>query len=205
MTFKVNNSQEIKIKNEKILIFKNFYKKPQKIIDHIKACKLNFHKENNSTFNKKLFLDKRHSGYVEDLNNVIEFFENLVNQKCYHKKENLLTNYQLWIDKKFNNYKDNYWWPHYDEGFTLLIYLNKNNEKNGLNIYDDTPYSKEQFKYHEHVKPWHEKSNFKLLKNIETPFNTAVFFNAKNLLHGCAINNNKNLKHFRLNQTIFFK
>ena len=64
MTFKVNNSQEIKIKNEKILIFKDFYKKPQKIIDHIKACKLNFHKENNSTFNKKLFLDKRPSGYV---------------------------------------------------------------------------------------------------------------------------------------------
>ena len=205
MDFKISNFKELNIKNERILIFKNFYKNPQKILNIINKTKIYTHKPDCHSYNNKLFLDQRHEGYEEGINEIVNFFELLANQKCNHKKRNLLTNYQLWKDKKFNNYKDNYWWPHYDEGFTLLIYLNKNNSKNGLNIYEDTPYTKEQLKNHEHVKPWHNKNNFKLLKSIQTPFNTAIFFNAKKLLHGCAVNNEKNFKEFRLNQAIFFE
>jgi hypothetical protein len=204
MIFNLNDCEELKLNNEKIYIFNSFYNRPNKIFEYLLNIDPILHRGNN-TLNGKMFLDLRHNGHIDELNEMIEHFENFTNQKCTHKDNNLKTNMQKWFDNDFNNYRDNYWWPHYDDGYTLLIYLNDNNKDNGLNLYEDTPYYDKQSKLVEHINPWHNKSNYKLLKHIETPFNTAILFNANKFLHGCSINNKNNFKYFRLNQAVFFK
>lgn len=204
MIFNLNDCEELKLNNEKIYIFNSFYNRPNKIFEYLLNIDPILHRGNN-TLNGKMFLDLRHNGHIDELNEMIEHFENFTNQKCTHKNNNFKTNMQKWFDNDFNNYRDNYWWPHYDDGYTLLIYLNDNNKDNGLNLYEDTPYYNKQSKLVEHINPWHNKNNYKLLKHIETSFNTAILFNANKFLHGCSINNKNNFKYFRLNQAVFFK
>ena len=207
--FNINQRVDIPVGDEVAHVFLNFYKHPSVIYEQLLNSQLNLHQANQgvalgnkNTFNGKHFLDCRHSGHSDRLTNMIQYFENFTKQKCTHFDENIITNMQKWFANDLNNYKENYWWPHYDQGYTLLIYLNNDNGDNGLNLYEGE--AKYLTEVHEHIAPWRPKKNFKLLRHIDTPFNTAILFNAKKLLHGCAINNDKNFNQFRLSQAVFF-
>lgn len=203
--FNINDKEEFIVNKEVVRVYYNFYTDPSVILEQILNCKLSYHKNDSLTYNGKYFYDLRHTGYFYKLNEIVKYFEKLTGQKLRHPENNIFTNFQRWIPDNFNDYKNNYWWPHYDEGHTLLIYLNHDNEKNGLNLYADSNYTKKQFNnFHEHLKPWHDKKNYQLLRHIKTPFNTAVLFNAKKLLHGCAVNDLTYVDKHRLSQVMFF-
>jgi len=200
--FNIDQRVDITIGDEIVSVFSNFYKQPSIIYESLLNSELKLHKKDTNSFNGHYFLDYRHTGHIKKLDNIIKYFEHFTKQKCTHKDSNIITNMQKWFVNDFNDYKKNYWWPHYDSGYTLLIYLNNDNKENGLNLYEgETEYLKQ---LNEHITPWQSKKKFKLLRHIDTPFNTAILFNAKKLLHGCAVNNDINFKNFRLNQAVFF-
>lgn len=203
--FNIKDKKEIIIQDQKIRVYSSFYTRPNLIFEKLLNIKPAFHKNNPRTYNGKKFLDLRHTDHIKELDDVISYFEDLVGETCNHKKKNFTTNMQKWFKDPFNDYKNNYWWPHRDDGYTLLIYLNEE-PHNGLNLYQDNAYFlEEQTKHHEHVRPWHSKKHYELLKCFKTPFNTAILFPAHVFLHGCAINNDFYFDHFRLSQAIFFE
>ena len=205
MIFNIKDREDITVNNYPVKIYHSFYTKPHLIFEKmLNSLPPVLHKEAAHTYNGKKFLDLRHNLHIPDLEPVVDFFEELTGQQCVHKDKNFITNMQKWFDDPFNDYVNNYWWPHKDFGYSLLIYLNEYKE-NGLNLYKDSPYRVEQKKHEEHVKPWHLKKNYTLLKHIKVPFNTAILFPANYLLHGCSINDDYYFRHYRLNQALFFK
>ena len=202
MEFNVKNKKELIVNGHSIFIFSSFYVNPQSVLD--KALKISpfIHKEDPLTLNTLKFLDLRHKTNMPELDPLINYFEDLTKQKCTHKHHNFKTNIQKWFKGPFNNYKENYWWPHYDEGHALLIYLNKNSI---LNLYENTEYFKIQQRVHEHIKPWHPKKHYHLIKELKMPFNSAILFPANMILHGCGLNDDYYFSNFRIIQAVFFK
>lgn len=202
MEFNVKNSEEIKVNGYSVYIFDSFYKKPHLILQEILNISPSLHKQDANTYNNLKFLDLRHQSHTSELEPMINYFENFTEQNCTHKENNLKTNMQKWFKNSFNNYKENYWWPHYDDGYTLLVYLN---DRNILNLYDNTSYYKTQCTFQEHQKPWHPKDNYNVVKQLKIPFNRAVLFPANMILHGCGLDDDYFFNNFRLNQAVFFK
>jgi len=203
--FNTKDLEELIVGDETVKVYHNFYTNPSLILEKILNISPYYHKNDSLTFNGRYFYDLRHEGHFDKLNEIVEYFEKLSGQKLNHPESNIITNFQRWAPDKFNDYKNCYWWPHYDNGYTLLIYLNHDNKENGLNLYADSDYIKKQFEYfHEHLNPWQNKKHYKLLRHIKTPFNTAIFFNAKKLLHSCAVNELNYIENHRLSQAMFF-
>ena len=63
-------------------------------------------------------------GKLEGLEDSVDILKPLCNQENKFGGR-LLTNQFKLVDKRFNNYRDNYWWPHEDDGYTAIIYLNQ--------------------------------------------------------------------------------
>ena len=128
--------------------------------------------------------------------------------------EVLDTNFMRWKKSNFNNYQDNFWFPHQDDGWVCIIYLNES-MTNGTNIYAD--------KYGSIVKyggklsqedrhPWKPRSDFEIVDYLKPKFNRAFLFDAKKIPHGAAVNDEtyfyteeqKDYSRHRLNQAFFF-
>ena len=105
----------------------------------------------------------------------------------------VLTNYMKFIDMK-DKYKDNYFWPHVDDGaFNCIVYLNKD-PCDGTNLYKPLKESKPpelQFK-----DPWVPKENFELRVNIKAEYNKLVIFRS-DMPHGAAFESNRFHEEFR--------
>ena len=66
----------------------------------------------------------------------------------------------------FNDYKNFYWWPHTDLGYTGIVYLNRENSFSGTNLYENLDQSSEPPNCSEHCFPWRPKSKYKVKKKI---------------------------------------
>ena len=199
----VNLKHKIEIiEGEKFFIFENFYEKPNQIFEIFLNVPAKIHKANTeNSLNTKKFVDLRHNLKFNQFDNLVNEIENLTEQKICNPNINFVTNITKFFDDSFNDYKNNFWWPHYDEGYTLLIYLNENNL---FNIYQ--PLKKLNYLNYEseHTKPWQPRSNFNLLKQFSLPFNTAILFRADKFLHGMGIEDKTYFNRFRINQAMFF-
>jgi len=185
------------IKNENFYIFKDFYEKPILVLETIINHGAQKHKNNEpNSLNGVKFLDLRHDIDLKEYHGVLNYFSNFTKRPV---QSNFKSNIQKFFDKNFNNYKDNFWWPHFDEGWTAIIYLN---EKNLLNIYesDDISYLDNEFEHH---TPWKKRDNFKLIKQFDVPFNTAILFPAHKFLHGLGLEDDTYSSKLRINQAIF--
>ena len=106
---------------------------------------------------------------------------------------------------RFNDYKNNFWHPHTDTGYTALIYFNKNDSECGTNLYRNTSPDTEN-NVGEHVVPWRSKSKWKIIKTLKPKFNRCVLFDGDFFPHGMHIPNDKYFKdEYRLNQVVFFQ
>jgi hypothetical protein len=201
------NNIEIKsIQNSLIYIVDNFYKYPEEILNIIKTNKPNIHKEHEkNSFNQIHFYDHRHFLQFEGLENIIKTIEEITKHKYYRFPHNFWTNMTKWNDCSFNDYKNNFWWPHKDFGYTGLIYLNKE-ECDGTNLYEENPIEREKMNLtSEHQKPWRNKKEWRLIHSIPQKFNRLVLFDGLKFTHGLAMNENHYLNDYRLNQVMFFK
>jgi hypothetical protein len=126
----------------------------------------------------------------KDLNKTSMLYENELRTNCFRM-----------VDHQFNDYKNNYWYPHYDVGWSCIVYLNSF-EGPATNFYE----AKEKLEFaEEFVNPWVDKQKVWLNAYVENKFNRLVFFNAKEILHGMSITDDKFFHMERKNIVIFFK
>ena len=124
------------------------------------------------------------------------------------------TNFMRWKKSDWNNYEENFWFPHLDNGWVCLVYLNEA-ETNGTNIYEDKYGS--IYKYggrvtQEDRDPWKPKSDFEVVDYLAPKFNRGFLFDAAKIPHGAAVDDEtyffteaeRDYGKHRLNQALFF-
>lgn len=210
---------EITVAGTKAFRIDNFYSNPGFIFDVINTTppvKMNSDEYGNTTgFNGYEFLDLRHSRVVPRLKDVADSLIKEIGCIKYVEGDTdvdptiLKTNFMQWRNTEFNDYKNNFWFPHYDTDWTCIIYLNES-ETNGTNVYEpvDEEYVKDYLANgHEHINAWHPKDKFKLVDYLEPAFNRAYVFRAGKLLHSAAVDDETYFESngmMRLNQVMFF-
>ena len=203
--FEINDLRNITVEefqDSKIYYMDNFYKYPDDVVYyllHIKEPTL-WKESESPSFNGIHFIDVRHNFYNKGWEKVGKELANICGQNA-----NFLgmvkTNCIKFIDKQFNDYKNGYWGPHKDLGYTCLIYLNT--IPTATNLYEsieddiwDTP---------EHFEPWRSKTKYKIIKQLEGRFNRLIIFDGLKFLHGMDISSDIFFNQFRINQVLFFK
>lgn len=192
----------------------NFYSHPEWIFNKLLTLPPQTHGTGVSTSNGVYYTDMRHRecpseelGYYQ---NIIEDLVGGIKAWTPHPPQPILqTNFMQWTDDPFNDWYNNYWWPHYDNGWSCIIYLN-DSPSNGTNIYVDknNHFEEVQKKTLEHLDPWQSKEHYELVDYLEPAFNRAFVFPAHELMHGAAVDDDTYFLHnkkFRLNQVMFFE
>ena len=195
--------------NKPIYKIENFYKNPFKVKELILSSNSLVHKfDQKPSYNQIYFDDRRAIIASEKINLVYKFLGKLCNQNPLDKFENYITaNLFKLYTNPFNDYKNNYWWPHIDEGYTGILYLNHDSEY-GTNLYKIINHDEEPQPpiCNEHYSPWRKKNNYEIIKSIKPNFNKMVLFDANYFFHGVDICGKRYFKsEYRLNQVFFFK
>jgi len=181
----------------------DFYQNPDKIVSFINNTECSYHKEGTpNSYNGIHFEDKRHHIDNGMIDHLYDFLSKICNQPPLSYTFN--TNVGKFFDNPFNDYKNNYWWPHLDMGYTAIVYLN-HEEDCGTNLYEGLGTDKRRG-VNEHNAPWRPKTSYELIKSLQPQYNKCVFFDAKKFLHGMNIRNDYFFKdEYRLNHVMFFR
>lgn len=198
-----SNIQVEEFEGSKIYTMDNFYKYPEHILEFLLVHSTpNLWKADvQPSYNGIHFLDQRHDfsvpGFTEVSINLSKICGQLVSQP-----NRIVTNCTKFLNQEFNDYKNNYWAPHYDYGYTALIYFN-GFDCPGTNIYKQLE-EDDRDSFPEHYAPWRSKEKFKIMKTVEARFNRMVMFDGSYFLHGMNISDDRFFKLQRINQAIFF-
>ncbi len=183
-------------------IVDNFYSDPDEIVKFFLDQNAPLHKGAEDGLNGVSFEDRRFTAGTNLSYPAYEFLQNIHGQVPENHGA-VSTNQTRFFKQEFNNYKDNYWWPHTDEGYTAIVYLNKNDYVNGTNLYEQLVAVDQDAT--EHQEPWKPKVYYNCLKHIEPAYNRLVLFNGL-CYHGMNICNDRYFDdEYRLNQVFFFK
>ncbi len=197
--------QEIELYGSKLYIKDNFYKYPNLVLNFIELHQSEIWKQHEKpSYNSVYFEERRHHIQVSEILNISNNLSKIVNQNPV-VQYTLATNYIKFLDKNFNDYRNNYWWPHKDMGYTAIIYFdNFDEEIPGTNLYKKVkPYNFED--YPEHYCPWINKEKFEVIHSFKSKFNRLVMFDGNKFLHNMAIEDDRFFYNiFRKNQVIFF-
>ncbi len=166
--------------------------------------------------NNKNYFKGRYFDFADKAAPVVWLAQKLCNQTIDFAG-GFKTNVEGWKDIKENDYQNNYWFPHIDNGYNCIIYLNDNEDtENGTNLYDPCVKNEKWFQtlmkhVPEGTNPWQPKEKFKLVKHIEPKFNRLVLFDGNKFPHGTAVNNkqyfmelNSSPRNFRSNINFFY-
>jgi hypothetical protein len=210
MIFDISPEMDLSVEkfhDSKIFTIDNFYSYPEEVVELIQDLPKRLHKiESKPTQNGIHFEDYRDIVYIEDLEPVYFFLSVLSGSEP--RTYDFVSNVTKFKNSSYNDYNNNYWWPHLDDGYTAIIYLNDNDESEcGTNLYENLCQEEKNLTDNmpEHSEPWRPKEKYKLLKTLKPKYNRLVMFNAKKFLHGMQICNDVYLKDsFRMNQVLFF-
>lgn len=187
----------------------NFYKNPDAVVNLLNNTPSNLHHPREDIIEYSLngiyFEDRRHRFNHPEIENVYNYLSSICGQNPSTKDKPVVSNCTRLFVCDFNNYKDNYWYPHMDEGYNAIVFLNKNDDVSGTNIYEsikpDLPKARG-----EHLDPWRSKENWKLLTTLKPAYNRCILFDGKKFPHGMHLTNDKYFgEEFRLNNAFFFK
>ena len=210
--FDLNDKSPIhveKIMGSNIYYIDNFYKKPDTIVKFLNTVPATIHDPEKDagfkSFNGVHFQDMRHVIPIEEMKRVSSYLSRICGRNHDEDPNLLMTNKTRFFPTRFNDYKNNFWHPHTDTGYTALIYFNKNDSECGTNLYRNTSPDTEN-NVGEHVVPWRSKSKWKIIKTLKPKFNRCVLFDGDFFPHGMHIPNDKYFKdEYRLNQVVFFQ
>lgn len=203
--FETNDFSNIKIEefqDSKIYVMDNFYKYPEQILYyllHVKEPAL-WKGHETPSYNGKYFLDLRHSFDDDRFITVGKKLSEICGQFS-RAPGTVKTNCIKFLNHDFNDYKNNYWAPHKDLGYTALIYLNY--QTTFTNFYEQI--QDDIWNSPEHFEPWRSKEKYKVIKKLEGTFNRLIMYDGSKFLHGMDISNNAFFNEFRLNQVLFFR
>ena len=160
-------------------------------------------------YNGKYFKDMRHTLYSQDLIPVYRFLSKWSNQPplCPTGRR-ISTNVFRIKDDPFHTPDTHYWWPHFDQGWTAILYLNEQDDT-GTNLYRslDPEEEKTKDKTEEHYEPWRLKEKYELIHTFEPKFNRLIMFDAEKHCHGQNIHSKSEFfrtNQARLNQVFFY-
>jgi len=189
----------------------DFYKHPDDIVKYFDMTYSPIHRETNirdgcQSLNGKYFDDRRH--HIVTNGEIVSVYNHL-SKICGHtpllKYYPILTNKTRFFKNKFNDYKNNYWHPHKDPGYTALIYMNKDDSECGTNLYNDVKPDLPETRG-EHVDSWRSKENWEIMKTLKSKFNRCVLFDGNKFTHGMHIPDERYFgDQYRLNQVFFFE
>jgi hypothetical protein len=205
--FEFNNLINIDIKiinDSKIFFIENFFKQPDKIVEYLETNNPLFHKNDEryktNYNNGTKFIDARHEITGPEIKNLYEKINLLIDQTI---PENLTIGSNIFqmIDVEFNDYQNNFWFPHYDKGYTGIIYLNELTCA-GTNLYEQVVEDYDNIA--EHLIPWRSKTKYNVIYTIPNKYNQMVLFDGKKFKHGMAINDDIFFNEIRKNLVLFF-
>lgn len=210
--FELNNTHEVVVESfmeSNIYYIDDFYKYPNDVLKFLKENPASVHIPPTGlgleSFNGKKFYDLRHKMIVDEIEPVYSYLSEICGQKPKYNHKLLMTNKTKFFINSFNDYKSNFWYPHRDYGYTALIYLNKNDDECGTNLYKDViPDTENQLG--EHVTPWRNKNYWSIVKTLKPKYNRCVIFDGLKFNHGMHIPDDRYFSNeYRLNQVFFFE
>jgi hypothetical protein len=182
----------------------NFFKSPELIVESLVEENAPLWKaEEKPSYNGTHFYDRRHFVVNDYLIPVHDALAKVCGGKPRQSFNNRFsTNFCKLVDHPFNDYKNNYWWPHYDSpGYTAIVYLNDITTA-GTNLYVGIGDNVEPDN-HEHYAPWKSKSKYYRAKMLEAKYNRLVIFDGGSFLHGMAIEDDTFFNTERMNLVMF--
>ena len=194
--------------NEFGIVIDNFYRSPKKVQELLLTLDPRPHKfDCFPSHNGKYFKDMRHELYSSHITPVYNFLSKFSKQNPLGNGGFKRINSNVYRMKKdpFNTYDTHYWWPHFDMGYTAILYLNEEDDS-GTNLYRSCDEEEEaKLQVMEHYEPWRPKEKYDLLHTFEPKFNRLVMFNGHKYCHGMNITSDLFTgKDARLNQVFFF-
>jgi hypothetical protein len=197
--FEINSQYDLhmdyidpEVEQSKFFIIENFFKTPDLVAEYIETLPSVVWKEDaRPSFNTIYFYDLKK--YILEDTRLVPIYE-LLSGLSGLEPENYdcaVVNLFKFNSHIFNNFYRNYWSPHVDfGGYTGLVYLNKDDNYNGTNIYrsiDPNFVTMEP----EHHKPWVSKEKYELLMTVPPVYNRLFFFNGSKYDHGMNIYDNR--------------
>ena len=171
--------------------------------------------------NMKQYIKQRYTDWIDESCPIVAVAQYLCQQSVglhggFH------TNVEAWKAGNSNDYKNNYWFPHLDNGYTCIVYFNKIGEKHvneitgGTNLYHPKLKEKKWFQdLMEEVpvgkNPWIPKDDIELVYTTKPLYNSMVLFDGNKFPHGSSITNDVFMyaedlqpQNFRRNLCFFF-
>lgn len=212
--FEINNECIVRtefVEGSPLYIIDDFYQDPDEVLElFFIVDPIIWKPHEKPSYNQVFFDDRRHFFESEKIKNVYEFLSKVCKQKSLELEDvsnkTICTNFTRFKKVEFNDYENNYWWPHRDDGYNAVLYLNKEDAKSGTNLYECLNPDEEPPNFPEHYQPWRSKSNYRLVKTIEPKYNRMVLFDGLKFPHGMNICNEDYFGDtYRMNQVFFFK
>ena len=206
--FDINDIIDVRVEQvqgSSIYYIDNFFNEPEKIVDYLKNTPCPLWKGNERPSNNGVqFEDRRHHIADESITYIQTMLSELSGDQIYPESngKDIFSNCCFFKNSSFNDYKNNFWNPHKDGGYTAIIYLNKDSGP-GTNLYETV--EPDVNKMPEHWEPWRQRSKYKVIKTIESVYNRLVLFDGKKFLHGMAIEDDRFFHEERLNVVLFLK
>ena len=147
-------------------VIDDFYWSPRRIQEMLMTIDPVPHKHDcKPSYNGKYFKDMRHTLYSGNVASIYEFLGKLSKQKPLGKDghRRISSNIFRMKDDPFHTPDTHYWWPHFDQGYTAIVYLNEEDDT-GTNLYetcDEEEIAKQNTE--EHYEPWRPKEKYNLL------------------------------------------
>ena len=177
-----------------VFIIDNFLQDPDGIHDQCFAELGTMHKKTQkNTLNGVHFNDLRKIIQGDLVTEVDGLVKELTGQVPTNPQ--FATNELLLYPHAYNNPQDNWWWPHVDSGYNMIIYMSKNGDDCGTNLYypdDFTPCADE------HASPWIPKNKMRRIIHLEGKYNRMVLFDGL-IPHGMNLVKDKYINEYRRN------
>jgi len=192
--------------DSKIYTIDNFYANPDSVVEYfLKDVPPLWKVDDSPSYNLIYFEDRRHAIKFDEITKVYKFLEFLCGQ-IPKDPDTIITNAIKFKKCNYNNYQNNYWFPHIDEGYNGVLYLNMNDYVSGTNLYEIINCDEEPLQGPEHSDPWRNKNNYKLVKTLIPRYNRLVLFDGLKFYHGMNICTDEYFSEtYRFNQVFFFK
>jgi len=215
----INMDTEVQVEEvlgSKIYTIESVYKFPEKVARYLFNRETAWHKVGQPwSLNAKKFEDRRLRVFDNQAVPLFWLCSKLTSQSLH--SDHIMTNVQRLLKDDYNDYQNNYWWAHLDEGYNGIVYFNKDDKANGTNLYHPDVVNEDWFKKSmeggEHAEPWIPRERLEVVKYIEPTYNKLVLFDGALFPHGAHFGDEKyftdnihkkaHWTNYRVNQVFF--